>query len=462
MQELSERQQAAGFPRGLSRELTPLSLWGGGTLVYQAIMILAIAALPIVAVSCWFIHGTLWSPQVAFTAALFAGALVCYTLSRRGMHDTAAATLIGVIWSATTIFSFTTEFGLHSAVIFLYLPCMLFTALFFGVTIASAELALTIAALLLMYWAEERGKIGGLRAFAEHSTNLNFLIGLLATFIGTLIVGIAYQRRIASEAGRVVFEAEQRRLAMEQTQVAQAQLETAHAKLQALHAELAEKDKSIAREMARTMRDLDLFHDVASKDFPASLRALREALAAPDGETEARLHREISRMEAVVGALEDLGRHRQPPLRRAPLDLSVLAQEAVRSLRAGGDLAHVHFDIHANLHAEGDRQMVAAMLRHLVKRAATACRSEPRPQVHVGGGSVEGQAVFFVRDNGPGMDEARREKLFRPFERGGAEDNTVDIGIVSARRIIERHGGELTVESAPGAGTTFFFSLPAG
>ena len=69
--------------------------------------------------------------------------------------------------------------------------------------------------------------------------------------------------------------------------------------------------------------------------------------------------------------------------------------------------------------------------------------------------------MFYVRDNGPGVDDAQREKLFRPFERGRPED-TVDIGIVSARRIAERHSGELWIESALGRGTTYFFTLAAG
>jgi len=443
------------------REVAPLSLWGASTLVHKAVMALAIAALPMVAASCWILNGTLWRPQVGFTAAVFAGGLASYALSRRGMQDTAAALLIGVIWSVATIFSFVTGFGLHSAAIFLYLPCMLYTVLFFGVTIASAELALTIAVLLLMYWAEEQGRIGGLRAFAEHTTNFMFLIGTIATFIGTLIVGVAYQRRIASEAARVVAEAEQRRLAMEQTQSAQAQLQTAHARLQALNAELADRDQSLARELTRANRDIDLFHDVVSKYFAASLRELRLALASPGDGSAARLQHEIGRMEGMVGAMEELGRHSQPPLQRAPLDLSVLAQEAIRDLRTERGLSRVQFEVGANLRAEGDRKLVAALLRHLVKRAATACKDEPRPLVHVGGGSRGGEAVFFVRDNGPGMDDAQRERLFSPSERGAADDNTVDIGIVSARRIVERHGGELQVESVPGQGATYSFSLRA-
>jgi len=58
------------------------------------------------------------------------------------------------------------------------------------------------------------------------------------------------------------------------------------------------------------------------------------------------------------------------------------------------------------------------------------------------------------------MDPAECERLFRPFGAQGARpEDTVDIGIVSARRVAERHGGELSVESAPGRGTAYFFTL---
>jgi light-regulated signal transduction histidine kinase (bacteriophytochrome) len=301
--------------------------------------------------------------------------------------------------------------------------------------------------------------------FAAQGTNFNFLFGVILTSIGTLAVGVVYHRRVEREAARVVAEAEQRRLAMEQAQSAQVQLQTALAKLQQLNEELAARARFRDLEMARAKRDIDLYHDVVSKDIPASLRSLREAIARPDDQTEAALQRELGRIESVVDALGELGRHGLPALRREQIDLSALAHEEARQLRAGRDFAQMRFDVDAGLRAEGDRRLLSALLRHLVKRAAGACRAEPEPLVHVGGGSHEGRAVFFVRDNGPGMKSAQREKLFRPFERDGArnasQDDTVDIGIVSARRIVERHGGELVIESQPGRGTTVFFSLPS-
>ena len=460
MMATSETRQATQFPSGIVREITPLSLWGGDTVIYKSIIALAAIALPVIASVNLYLRGTPSWPQLGAAGAIFLGTLLCFILARSGRRDIAATLLIGVLWLTTTIYAFNSGYGMHSAVVFVYLPCVLYTSLFFGLTIASVELALTIVVLVLMYVAEERGHLGGASAFITHGTNFNFLVGVIITSIGTLAVGMVYHRRVEREAARVVAEAELRRLAMVEAQDAQVQLQTAHAKLQHLNGELSARDRFRDLEMARAKRDIDLFHDVVSKDFPASLRVLREAIAKPDEHTESRLQRELGHMEAVVDALEELGRHGLPALQRKRVELFALAQEEVRQLRATRELANARFDIDAGLHAEGDQRLLAALLRHLLKRAARACHAEPNPLVHFGSGSLDGRAMFFVHDNGPGMDAARREKLFRPFERDGAQDDTVDIGIVSARRIVERHGGEFVIDSVPGKGTTIFFSLP--
>jgi len=70
--------------------------------------------------------------------------------------------------------------------------------------------------------------------------------------------------------------------------------------------------------------------------------------------------------------------------------------------------------------------------------------------------------LFAVRDNGPGIDAAYLERVFKPFERlhaGKAE--SVGMGLAICRAIVERHGGRLWAESTPGTGSTFLFTLPA-
>jgi len=201
---VSETQPGAGFPRGIAREVTPLGLWGGDTLIYKSIIVLASLALPVIAAVNWYLRGTVSWPQLAVTAAMLAGALLCYLFSRLGKREIAAAMLVGMLWSTATIYAFKSGYGMHSAMVFIYLPCVLYTALFFGLAIASAELALTVASLVLMYLAEESGRLGGAAEFAAQRTNFNFLIGVILTSIGTLVVGVVYHRRVEREAARVV------------------------------------------------------------------------------------------------------------------------------------------------------------------------------------------------------------------------------------------------------------------
>ena len=454
----TEMQPAAGFPRGIAREATPLGFSGGDLLIYKSVVVLSGAALPLIAGMNWFLRGTISWPQLTLDAIILACAGVCWLLSRSGRREVAAALLIGLLWCSATIYAFQTGYGMHSAVIFVYLPCVLYTALFFGLGIAAAELALTIAALVTMYLAEADGRLAGAALFAAQGTSFNFLLGVILTSAGTLIVSLVYHRRIERDTLRMATVAEQRRIAMEQAQMAQAQLETANARLQSLNAELAERSRQHELATVRARRDFDLAHDVLAKDIPESLNSMRASLAAPDERTEKRLLAGIVRIEAMVGALGELSRYGEPELQREPVDLSAIAGTVARELRARATYARVVFDVDGGLRAHADRAQATSLMRHLIKRAAVACHAEPDPVVHVGSGSLEGQPVFYVRDNGPGMDETQRKKIFRPFERDGTE-NTVDIGIVSARRIAERHGGELDVDSAPGQGTTFFFSL---
>jgi light-regulated signal transduction histidine kinase (bacteriophytochrome) len=89
-------------------------------------------------------------------------------------------------------------------------------------------------------------------------------------------------------------------------------------------------------------------------------------------------------------------------------------------------------------------------------------RSEQSPQIHIAARPQENHRVLFsVRDNGIGIDPRYNERIFGVFKRIHNDAYPgAGVGLPIAKRIVERHGGTISVESQPGQGATFFFTLP--
>jgi light-regulated signal transduction histidine kinase (bacteriophytochrome) len=96
----------------------------------------------------------------------------------------------------------------------------------------------------------------------------------------------------------------------------------------------------------------------------------------------------------------------------------------------------------------------------LLHNALRHC-GQSSPRIHITAEKQAGEWLFAVRDNGPGIDAAYLERVFKPFERLHAtERESVGMGLAICRAIVERHRGRLWAESTPGTGSTFFFTLP--
>ena len=109
-----------------------------------------------------------------------------------------------------------------------------------------------------------------------------------------------------------------------------------------------------------------------------------------------------------------------------------------------------------------DPALLKQVLMNLLGNALKFSRGAAPQRIQIGCERRGDATVYFVRDNGIGFDPQRAAKLFGVFERlhttGDFEGTGVGLAIV--RQIVERHGGHVWADAAPGRGATFFFTLP--
>ncbi len=107
---------------------------------------------------------------------------------------------------------------------------------------------------------------------------------------------------------------------------------------------------------------------------------------------------------------------------------------------------------------EADRQVLAAIVSNLLQNAFKFTRAKGRVtlRTHV----REGRILIEVEDECGGLPQGRVEELFRPFEQRGANRTGLGLGLAISRTIAEKHGGELSLTSRQGEGTTVTLRLP--
>jgi len=173
------------------------------------------------------------------------------------------------------------------------------------------------------------------------------------------------------------------------------------------------------------------------------------------------------RLTALINDILDVSRlrHRDLPLRRRPLDLRSLAETVLTVMRplAQGKPLELQNAVPEGLPpALGDEDRLQQILFNLV---GNAIKFTDRGSVRLAAASRNGRLEVTVADTGVGIPEAIQERIFQPFEQGDASDvrafGGAGLGLAITRQLVELHGGEIAVESAPGAGSRFRFTLPA-
>ena len=171
--------------------------------------------------------------------------------------------------------------------------------------------------------------------------------------------------------------------------------------------------------------------------------------------------REASRLDQLVSQF--LAFARPAPLRRREVDLAVLVEETLAVFSHDPLAARLRIEREtAGAAVEGDPDQLRQVLWNLLSNAAQAMAGEGAPQVggriRVACGGDPAGGWLEVADDGPGMAPHVRERLFLPFFTTQASGT--GLGLATVHRIVDAHGGAISVETGPGRGTRFRVRLP--
>lgn len=158
--------------------------------------------------------------------------------------------------------------------------------------------------------------------------------------------------------------------------------------------------------------------------------------------------------------LSRLGRTSYPPVDVAFTDLAREAIDLVAGRISQRGVRVEMADARVMLH--GDRRRLLQIWQNLIDNAVKYMGDQAAPRIEVGlDQGMDQVTVFFVRDNGQGIDPRYREKIFGLFEQLDPGVEGTGIGLALVKRIVELDGGALWMESeGPGKGSAFFFTLP--
>jgi signal transduction histidine kinase len=251
--------------------------------------------------------------------------------------------------------------------------------------------------------------------------------------------------------------------------------------LRAAQGELAEYSRGLEQKVAertqaleRRAKELEAFAYTVSHDLKAPLRGVQTYADfllqdyAGKLETEGRryvtaLHKAAGNMRMLIDDLLEYSRLERRETELGAVDLRELVASVVAErepvIEQVGAAVRVEMDVPA---VAADRAMVRLVLTNLVDNALKySARSNP-PRVTIRGRTEADRVVVSVADNGVGFDMQYRDKIFEIFTRLHRPDEFegTGIGLSIVKRAIEKHGGTVTVQAAPGAGATFEFTLP--
>lgn len=248
----------------------------------------------------------------------------------------------------------------------------------------------------------------------------------------------------------------------------------AEAELRKLNEELEQRVADRTAALQRSNEELEQFAYVVSHDLQEPLRMVTQYLQLLERRYPEKLDQNArdfigfakdgaERMQALIKALLEYSRVGTRPKIFAPVESEKALQDALSNLTVLVEENSARVTHDPMPRVQGDIIQLTQLFQNLVGNAIKF-RNEPDPVVHVGVERNGGLWRFSVRDNGIGIARKDFDRIFVVFQRLHSRSKYpgTGIGLAACKKIVDRHGGKIWVESEPNQGSTFYFTLPPG
>jgi signal transduction histidine kinase len=243
--------------------------------------------------------------------------------------------------------------------------------------------------------------------------------------------------------------------------------------LEESHTALEQRVRERTAELTEANKELEAFSYSVAHDLRGPLQHIANiafllqksstpGLLPENGGLIEKLVEGTDRMASLIDDLLNLSRATSTPLRRTPVDLSLMAGTILDGLKARDPQRQARFVIRPGARAIVDEGLIQVVLENLLHNAWKYTSRLDAAEIEVGFAEEPAGTVYFVRDNGAGFNPRYADRLFRPFQRlhSQSEFPGTGIGLATAQRIIARHGGRIWAESEVDHGAVFYFTLP--